>query len=397
MAGMADYINYAQNAGFSGDALRTMAAIAWAESKGNTNAYNPKYGATGINQITPATWQDFGQRFGYNNIYDPQQNFNAAYNIYSGNPYGGGFGKWEPYTVPESHPNHYGRYLPMVDAELARRGGNQPQAQAKPIQQPQVSNAVRVPGIDKPFTPPRGTAADWTFDQASGRMYNRADQGKNWNDIEFYHIANGDWARYQNPGQSQTRGKLLFGDPSESQRNQLNSSPMSGVDRQSRMSQSQSNSLLDRIYGPPDLDSFYTPTQKPQGMSQAESYSLLDSIYAGSTPKPQSQRQPFYQGGMEGAERALGPGGMTWAQEAAQRQNNTFGRMPPQASGLFGGGMRMPQMPPPNMLPNGLMGFGPGRPQLPVTPIGNTGMVNYQGAGYTPNGLRLSQMQSGLF
>jgi hypothetical protein len=427
MLGIADYINYAQNAGFTGNDLRNMVAIAWAESKGNPNAYNPAYGATGITQITPPTWQDFGQRFGYNNIYDPQQNFNAAYNIFSGKPYGGGFGKWEPYTVASSHPNHFSRYLPMVDAELAKRGGSQPQplgmdagqvyqqGRSPGGGQPPAPQAGRVPGVAQPFNPPTGSINDWNFDQATGRWYEKQHGGKNWDDVPFYHLENGQWQPYRKSGQqSTTRNKLMFTGDTSALKGQtsVQTDRFGQAGQQSSLSQAQSNQIMDSVYGQrPSLDDFYGPPS-------------LDSFYT-PTPKPQGQRQPFYQSGMEGAERALGPGGMTWAQEEASRKNNTYGKMP-KPSGLFGNmagfnrpvdlnqfGQGAPYMaslaargqtiqqqphfqPPMNMLPNGFMGFGPGRPQLPTTPMGN-GMFSTPQGNYTANGLRLSQMQSGLY
>lgn len=90
---------YAQNAGFSGVDLVTAVAIAFAESGGDPNAYNPEtaagapqgQGSYGLWQIYLAAHPEFqGQ-----NLYDPQTNANAAYSIYSAA--GSSFSPWSTF------------------------------------------------------------------------------------------------------------------------------------------------------------------------------------------------------------------------------------------------------------------------------------------------------------
>lgn len=89
---------YASNAGFSGDALVTIVAIALAESGGNPNAYNPETASgAGANQGSYGLWQIFlmdNPQYANENLYDPQTNANAARDIYNNS----GFGAWSTYS-----------------------------------------------------------------------------------------------------------------------------------------------------------------------------------------------------------------------------------------------------------------------------------------------------------
>jgi Lysozyme like domain len=110
----------AANAGFSGADLATAVAIALAESNpsGNENSYNPETNAPGgtpKGQGSYGLWQIYLKmhpEFAGENLYDPQTNANAAYQIYSA---AGGFRPWSTYG-----PNgKYLAYLSQVPASFA--------------------------------------------------------------------------------------------------------------------------------------------------------------------------------------------------------------------------------------------------------------------------------------
>lgn len=82
-----------------------MAAIALAESGGNPSNVNPSSQATGLWQILPSTWSDFGSG-PFSNATDPNANAVAAHKILAGQ----GLGAWEVYST-----GAYRNYL--------RRGG----------------------------------------------------------------------------------------------------------------------------------------------------------------------------------------------------------------------------------------------------------------------------------
>lgn len=88
---------YAQNAGFSGDALITAVAIALAESSGNASAYNPETQAgTPEGMGSYGLWQIYlnaHPEFQGVDLTDPQNNANAAFEIFSTN----GFAPWSTY------------------------------------------------------------------------------------------------------------------------------------------------------------------------------------------------------------------------------------------------------------------------------------------------------------
>lgn len=91
----------AANAGFTGDDMATAVAIALAESRGNSSAYNPELtarGGTPPGKGSVGLWQIYLKmhpEFSGLDLTDPQTNANAAYSIYSA---AGGFTPWATYT-----------------------------------------------------------------------------------------------------------------------------------------------------------------------------------------------------------------------------------------------------------------------------------------------------------
>lgn len=77
---------YAKNAGFSGTDLVTAVAVALAESGGNPDAYNPEVAAGAPeNMGSYGLWQIYlnvHPEFQGLNLFDPQTNANAAYQVY---------------------------------------------------------------------------------------------------------------------------------------------------------------------------------------------------------------------------------------------------------------------------------------------------------------------------
>ncbi len=122
-----DIAQYAANAGFTGDDLVTAVAIAMAESGGgNMYAYNPErqagarngYGSYGLWQIYVQGNLRFLVANGYVdetawppgiNLFDPQTNAQAAFDIYSST--GGTFDAWTTYGS--------GRYQAFLDTAAA--------------------------------------------------------------------------------------------------------------------------------------------------------------------------------------------------------------------------------------------------------------------------------------
>lgn len=90
-------IQYAQTAGFSGNSLNTIVAIALAESSGNTLAVNsadPYGGSFGVLQINGSHIVPYGS-LDMSCAYDPQCSFNYAYQLSSN---GTDFTPWGSYT-----------------------------------------------------------------------------------------------------------------------------------------------------------------------------------------------------------------------------------------------------------------------------------------------------------
>ena len=96
----AQIADYAINAGFVGDDLTTAIAVALAESGGDPNAYNPETAAGAPEgQGSYGLWQIYlhaHPEFNGTNLYEPQQNANAAFSIYLAA--GSQFRPWSTYT-----------------------------------------------------------------------------------------------------------------------------------------------------------------------------------------------------------------------------------------------------------------------------------------------------------
>lgn len=107
----AQILPLAAAAGFTGADLATAVAIALAESSGNPQAYNPEpaagtptgMGSYGLWQIYLAAHPEFTGL----NLYDPQTNAQAAFDVYSHH----GFSQWTTYRN--------GRYQQYLAAVLA--------------------------------------------------------------------------------------------------------------------------------------------------------------------------------------------------------------------------------------------------------------------------------------
>lgn len=98
---VSDLLAYAQNAGFQGEDAYTAIAIALAESGGDPNAYNPETaagappaeGSYGLWQIYLHAHPEFQGV----NLADPQENANAAFQIYS--QAGNSFRPWSTFKT----------------------------------------------------------------------------------------------------------------------------------------------------------------------------------------------------------------------------------------------------------------------------------------------------------
>lgn len=93
---------YAKGAGFTGDQIAIITAIAFAESGGRPNAHNPvppddSYGLLQVNMIGtmgPARRKTFGLKSN-SDLYDPATNFRVGYALSSG---GKNFRAWSTFT-----------------------------------------------------------------------------------------------------------------------------------------------------------------------------------------------------------------------------------------------------------------------------------------------------------
>lgn len=98
----------ASNAGFSGSDVNVAAAIALAETGGNPGDYNPETqakGGTPAGQGSYGLWQIYLRdhpQFNGQNLYDPQTNANAAYQVFLQQ----GFSAWTTFNS--------GRYLAFL-------------------------------------------------------------------------------------------------------------------------------------------------------------------------------------------------------------------------------------------------------------------------------------------
>jgi len=113
-----DIAQLGSNAGFSGNDLVTATAIGIAESGGNPSAYNPEtqagaqpgQGSYGIFQIFSTAHPNYST----SDLLDPQQNANAAYDVYSS---AGGFSPWSTYNNG-SYQNYLGQAQDAVNSLL---------------------------------------------------------------------------------------------------------------------------------------------------------------------------------------------------------------------------------------------------------------------------------------
>lgn len=96
---IAQLVQLAQIAGWSGEDLATAVAIALAESGGNPNAYNPETGAGAAQgKGSYGLWQIYLSAHpedASGNLYDPPTNANDAYRIYSAA--GNSFSPWSTF------------------------------------------------------------------------------------------------------------------------------------------------------------------------------------------------------------------------------------------------------------------------------------------------------------
>ncbi len=105
-------IQYARNAGFTGQSLVDIVAIAWAESNFNTTVVN-SIGATGILQILLSAHPDVSSA----QAKDPAFSFKYAYKLSGG---GKNFCAWQSYKTScgRGYDNRYAQYVPQVQAQI---------------------------------------------------------------------------------------------------------------------------------------------------------------------------------------------------------------------------------------------------------------------------------------
>jgi surface antigen len=111
-------IQYAKNAGFTGQPLVDIVSIAWAESNFNTTVVN-SIGATGVLQILLSAHPDVTSA----QAKDPQFSFNYAYKLSNG---GKNFCAWQSYKTScgKGYDNRYAQYVPQVQAQVNLSGGS---------------------------------------------------------------------------------------------------------------------------------------------------------------------------------------------------------------------------------------------------------------------------------
>lgn len=116
----AQIAQYARQAGFTGDALTTIVAIALAESSGETAARNPNgEESRGLTQINVAP--NANPRYAGYDLYDPLVNMQVAYEMSAG---GRNFRPWTTYSGSTRHgaARHYTNYMPQALAGVAGSG-----------------------------------------------------------------------------------------------------------------------------------------------------------------------------------------------------------------------------------------------------------------------------------
>jgi len=143
----------AANAGFTGDDLATAVAISLAETipPGNPHSYNPEPGAKGgtpPGQGSYGLWQIYAKvhpEFDPAQLYDPQYNANAAYQVYR--EAGSSFRPWSTYGS--------GKYLAFLNSAQATVAA----MQSPPPQSPDQTSTDQGAGIPPPDTGNGGTGS----------------------------------------------------------------------------------------------------------------------------------------------------------------------------------------------------------------------------------------------
>jgi hypothetical protein len=110
---------YASNAGFSGDDLRTAVAIALAESDGDPKAHGDTSlgsgtGSFGLWQVYADAHPEFGPDF--TGLYDPATNAQAAYQIFV---LRGSFRDWSTFDPKDGSTPKYLAFLSQVDGAIS--------------------------------------------------------------------------------------------------------------------------------------------------------------------------------------------------------------------------------------------------------------------------------------
>jgi hypothetical protein len=133
----------AYNAGFRGNDLETIVAIALRESGGNPTQVNPTSGATGVLQFLASTWAGYG---GVGSPTNAQESFNIAFKAEQAR---GGFGDWGGWN--EQLPGSGSIWLPVPTSPanvIAANGESIAQMYPGlfPIAQPSAVASVGSPG-----------------------------------------------------------------------------------------------------------------------------------------------------------------------------------------------------------------------------------------------------------
>lgn len=124
-------VQYAQNAGFTGNNSIIAAAIAMAESGGNPNAYNAELSSnTPLGNGSRGLWQIYGNahpEYNNNSMYNPIDNAKAAFAIYQAA--GNSFTPWSTYKS-----GAYMQYLMNTSTNTNGNSGYNPMPGSSPAQ-----------------------------------------------------------------------------------------------------------------------------------------------------------------------------------------------------------------------------------------------------------------------
>jgi murein DD-endopeptidase MepM/ murein hydrolase activator NlpD len=177
--------NYAQQAGFQGQALQDIVAIAMAESGGNTNAYNgndPNGGSFGILQINGI---HFGTGTSQSCAFDPACSFRFAYQLSGG---GNNLQPWSTYTsgfykkflggITSVSSQAWYNYTPVFDFGKTFSWATYP-VQGEDIPMP----------MDTPITALfPGTVANQYYNAGGGEVVIQADDPSQLRGIPYYYF-----------------------------------------------------------------------------------------------------------------------------------------------------------------------------------------------------------------